>query len=81
MSGLFDNPANVVLRDQVMRRLILEQCRSSANPDAVLAEWQAFLKRQHDLLVQLGMREGTTADVSINALCGAIRDTLRGTDQ
>ena len=80
MSGLFDDPANVVLRDQVMRRLILEQCRSSANPDAVLAEWQAFLKRQHDSFVQLGMREGTTADVSVDALCGAIRNILRGTD-
>jgi hypothetical protein len=80
MSGLFDNPAHVVLRDQVMRKLILEQCRLSADPDAVLADWQAFLKRQHDLFVQLGLREGTTPDVSVDVLCGAIRDILRGTD-
>ena len=54
--------------EHVVRKLILQQCRSSTDPDAVLADWRGFLKQQSDFCVQLAFREGTTPVVTSNAV-------------
>ena len=68
MSSLFDDHSNVVVLEHVVRKLILQQCRSSADPDAVLADWRVFLQQQNDLYVRSGFSKEVTPAVGINAI-------------
>jgi hypothetical protein len=68
MSDLFDDHPNVVVLEQVVRKLVLQQCRLSADPDAVLADWRAFLQQHHDLYVRSGFSEEVTPAAGLNGL-------------
>ncbi|MBR1237870.1 hypothetical protein [Bradyrhizobium sp. AUGA SZCCT0182] len=61
-----DNP-NAVVLDVVVRKLILQQCCSSADPDAVLAEWKVFLKQQNELFMRLFGSDKLTDEVGAKA--------------
>lgn len=55
MAGFDDHP-NVVVLEDVVLRLILQQCRNASDPDAALSDWIEYLKQRDELFTEAAFR-------------------------
>ena len=68
MAGDFDDHANVVVLDWMVKRLIVEHCRQSSNPAEALERWKAAVAEHTKKIESFAFSENTRTDVSLNAI-------------
>jgi hypothetical protein len=67
----FEYAADVLVLQQVVRKIILRECRNAADPNAVLAEWQDFLALSGGFFRRAGAEGGGASTEHVSKIVTA----------
>lgn len=64
----WDDHRTVVALEYIVKRLVVDQCKRSADPKAELANWLHWLKAQSEVTRRFAFEGGRNDDVMLNAI-------------
>jgi hypothetical protein len=67
-AGKFDDHATVVVLEFLVRRLIVEQCRHSPNPQAALRDWSRAVEAEKAEIERYAFGGEMPAEATTNAI-------------
>lgn len=66
--SVWDDHRTVVALEYVVKRLVIEQCKRSADPKAELSTWLLWLKAQSEVTTRFAVEAARNDDTMMNAI-------------